>query len=476
MAQASLNLDLDFSAATPAGADTLELAREIGRDHACHGLRPPAELLLAHPALRSGWDAGRASFAARSRVATPQVQQWLALRLQAWQEERHFELLNVTPHYLGQISGMPVCPVVRSRFDAQPGGGSVDRSMAASLDGWGELSGARPAAALPAADAAAPAQRQANAHRARVVRVCEDAAYAAGNLVCLSRLAADAKSGLDWQAALHRANTLRGQAGRQDGQGGGPGARQGGLGSTAWGRLGVLMSFVTPLAHERAARLPLLVLPPNRLRLLNPVQGLQAYATLLLAHSGWSQRLPAFEALLPSESTRREFKRFFMRLLTQALAHGRPDQPQSWRWALEDAWRDAQVQQLWTGFALQLGPICCERVLDAAARLGLKGQRLVVHSVEQATEGWSLATHGYCLPVDGAAADPSSAPLRRLSSAARRSLGTPALAMCPVRVRPQDLILRQGLLPTLADHAAPLPAPTSSPAPRALDRNRTIDP
>jgi hypothetical protein len=340
MAQTRLNLELDFFGDTANGAEPGELAREIGRDHACHGLRPPAELLLAQPALRSGWDAGRASFAARSRAPTPQVQQWLSLRLQAWQEGRHFELLNVTPHYLGQISSAPACPVTRARFDTSCSAG--------------------------------------------VVRVCEDAAYAAGNLVCLSRTAAEAKTGLGWDDALHKATALR-EPGHHDG-----------LSTPAWGRLGVLMSFVTPLAHERAARIPLLVLPPNRLRLLNPVQGLQAYATLLLAHSGWSQRLPAFEALLPTEASRREFKRFFMRLLAQALALGQPDHAPSWRWALEDAWRDAQVQQLWTGFALQLGPACCERVLDAAAAgLGLAGQRLVVQSVEQATEGWSLATQGY---------------------------------------------------------------------------------
>jgi hypothetical protein len=352
MAQASLNFKL---AATP--IDSLELAREIGRDHACHGLRPPAELLLAQPALRGGWEAGRASFAARSRAATPQVQQWLALRLQAWQEGRHFELLNVTPHYLGQISSA-TCPVTRTRFDAQ------GPDSATSREGQ---------------PAAAPARG------GNIVRVCEDAAYAAGNLVCLSRPAAHAKAGLSWNEALLNAAALRG------------GTQRDGLGAPAWGRLGVLMSFVTPLAHERAARIPLLVLPPNRLRLLNPVQGLQAFATLQLACSGWSQRLPAFEALLPSNAARREFKRFFMRLLTQALANSRPDQVQAWRWALEDAWRDTQVQQLWAGFALQLGPACCERLLDAAAGLGLAGQRLVVQSVEQATEGWSLATHGYCV-------------------------------------------------------------------------------
>jgi hypothetical protein len=373
MAQASLNFE--FAATT---LDTLDLAYEIGRDHACHGLRPPAELLLAQPALRSGWEAGRASFAARSRAATPQVQQWLALRLQAWQEGRHFELLNVTPHYLGQISSTS-CPVTRERFDAQGPHRAPQREglPVAFAPSVADAGAAEPSLDSQPADAAGSSSS--------IVRVCEDAAYAAGNLVCLSRTAAYAKTGLSWNEALLNAAALRGSA------------RRGGLSAPAWGRLGVLMSFVTPLAHERAARIPLLVLPPNRLRLLNPVQGLQAFATLQLACSGWSERLPAFEALLPSNGARREFKRFFMCLLTQALANGRPDQQQAWRWALEDAWRDTQVQQLWAGFALQLGPACCERLLDAAAGLGLAGQRLVVQSVEQATEGWSLATHGYCV-------------------------------------------------------------------------------
>ncbi|MFM2066324.1 MAG: hypothetical protein RLZZ584_1233, partial [Pseudomonadota bacterium] len=79
MAQVSLSFEFPATA-----IDTVDLAYELGRDHACHGLRPPAELLLATAALRRGWEAGRASFAARSRAATPQVRQWLALRLQAW--------------------------------------------------------------------------------------------------------------------------------------------------------------------------------------------------------------------------------------------------------------------------------------------------------------------------------------------------------------------------------------------------------
>ncbi len=247
--------------------------------------------------------------------------------------------------------------------------------------------------APPSAKAGAEQCSDSRSGQAQLSRINHDAAYAAGNLASLSHTAALAKAELRWNEALACASACRGASHDQ------PAARRAGLSANAWGRLGVLMSFVTALPHERAARLPLLVLPPNRLRLLNPVQGLQALVTLQLARSGWSQRMPAFEALLPSDNARRDFKTFFMRLLTQALAAGRPDNAQAWRWALEDAWHDPQLQQYWTSFALQLGPTQCERLLAAGAALGLVGQRLVVLSVEQATEGWALDTLGYNSPT-----------------------------------------------------------------------------
>ncbi|MEY2686131.1 MAG: hypothetical protein RL375_329 [Pseudomonadota bacterium] len=371
MAQASLNFDptatpqaalpfVPFDGVSAAPDDAQQIAASIGRDHAEHALRPPVDLLLAAPALRRGWEAGRLAYAGRHRSARPQVRLWLALRLQAWQEGRHFELLEVTPHYLVQL-GAPVCPVTRE------------------------------ALTLPSAHTTSGAEARCDSRlgQAQLARINPDAAYAAGNLANLSHTAALAKADLRWNEALACASACSGATVGQ------PAERRAGLSANAWGRLGVLMSFVTALPHERAARLPLLVLPPNRLRLLNPVQGLQALVTLQLARSGWSQRMPAFEALLPSDNARRDFKTFFMRLLTQALAAGRPDNAQAWRWALEDAWRDPQLQQYWTSFALQLGPTQCERLLAAGAELGLVGQRLVVHSVEQATEGWALDTQGY---------------------------------------------------------------------------------
>ncbi|MFX5464791.1 hypothetical protein ABTD44_20675, partial [Acinetobacter baumannii] len=79
-------------------------------------------------------------------------------------------------------------------------------------------------------------------------------------------------------------------------------------------RLAVLASFVTPLSHEQAAAMPLLVLPPNRLRLFNPIQALQALVTRQLATPGWSARLSRLEALLPTDALRSDFNRFLLAL------------------------------------------------------------------------------------------------------------------------------------------------------------------
>ena len=45
-----------------------------------------------------------------------------------------------------------------------------------------------------------------------------------------------------------------------------------GLSAEHWARIAVLISFATPMAHARAANLPLLVLPPNRLRVASQVR------------------------------------------------------------------------------------------------------------------------------------------------------------------------------------------------------------
>ena len=62
------------------------------------------------------------------------------------------------------------------------------------------------------------------------------------------------------------------------------------------------------------------MLPPNRLRLFNPAQALQAFISQQLLSPGWSGRINAIEALLRGPATRRAFRSFFQTLLPRVLA------------------------------------------------------------------------------------------------------------------------------------------------------------
>ncbi len=327
---------------------------ELGWDHAHHGVTPPAPHAQDPSPLRHGWMAGVAAFDARTLAPTPAVRQWLQLRLHAWLHGRNVELFQVTPRQLQRLA-VSHCPITRLALD-HPG----DAGQRASID-----------------------------------RVRNDAGYAAGNLVVLSAQAQLAKAAHGFESALGMARRLEASGEHRNS---GPQTHDG-LGAQPWGRLAVLCSFVEPLPHARAASLPLLVLPPNRLRLFNPVQALQAFISRQLLNAGWSQRINAFEALLPSAPVRRAFRGFFQAWLPRVLEAGRSVDPQQARWAIEDAWRHAPVMQRWVRFATLLDAPQCEALLSRAVAHGLLpgGLRVEVVADDLATEGWCLNTKG-CVP------------------------------------------------------------------------------
>jgi len=233
---------------------------------------PPAEHLLPGHPLRQGWQAGRAAFGSRTLRAGRAVQQWLGLRLAAWAQGQAFEAVEVTPNYLAQIDSRR-CPITRTALgDAAGEGGEA----------------------------------------AVIERINHRAGYAAGNLVGLSPLARQAKGGKRWDEA--RLAAVLAEARQADGAG-----PVEGLASAEWARLATLMSFATPLPHELAATLPLRVLPPNRVRLINPIQGLQALITLQLTHSGFAVRIAQLVNLLPGMELRRDFHLFFHSLLPREV-------------------------------------------------------------------------------------------------------------------------------------------------------------
>jgi hypothetical protein len=323
---------------------------ELGWDHAHHGLVPPAGLLLDGTPIGQGWRAGKAVFGQRTLAASRSVRQWLQLRTMAWRRGLAFETTQVTAHYLAQIETTH-CPVTR-----QPLGGS---------------------------SADAPV----------VVRLNPDAGYAAGHLAVLSQRAAEAQEALAPLDALRRAARI--DAGIE--------AAPAGLDAAACWRAAVLASFVTPLPFAEAARVPMRVLPPNRVRLLNAVQGLQALVTLQFSTPGWSARVRALADLLPQAAgpggreLRHDFHLFVGALAPRLLEAGAGHDVRTTRRALEDAWAHERLNRRWQQFVLALGEAGVQTLLQRAAdsaAAGPAGVRTLMHEPAQATEGWSLASRG----------------------------------------------------------------------------------
>lgn len=318
---------------------------DIGWEHARHAVVPPTAWLGPASALRQGFEAGQARFGKRTRAATPAVRDWLRLRLQAWEEGREFETLQVTPHFLRQLD-VGHCPVTR-----EPLTQALDRPTDACVD-----------------------------------RAFDAAGYAAGNLLVMSLAAKQAKGARD----LAQVQALLERFGR-----GGLASLEG-LTETQWRRVAALVSFVTPLAHAVAARQPLHLLPAPRLRLLNPVQGLQALLTLQLTHPQWSQRLARVEALFDALGLRQDYNLFIHTLIPRLLAAGnaRGDALRT-RWALEDAWTHEALNRRWQRLALRLDAPACSRLVEQFVARGLAPQGVLSHAPEQATEGWALERQGW---------------------------------------------------------------------------------
>lgn len=332
-----MNATISPTPTTPEASTHEPTGYNLGWDHARHAVDLPARCLAESSALRAGWLAGRAAFGSRCRLASRAVQMWLHLRRSAWMQGVLVEPVQVTPHYLTQLE-VGYCPVTRVAF-----------SEGSTINGEAVFS-----------------------------RLRSDAGYAAGHLALLSAKADHAIGAVGWRAAMNVAQRL---------DVGHPGGMSG-LTAPQWARLAVLRSFVEPIPHAQACELPLLVLPPNRLRLFNPAQALQAFVCRQLLVGGWSLRISRVEALVPGQAARQALQTFFHALLPRVLEAGRNLTPHQLRWAIEDAWHHPLVRQRWSRFAGQLSATQCEAlVLRAhARRLGLG----TAHDWDddRASEGW----------------------------------------------------------------------------------------
>lgn len=355
MSQAALAFDTPATDTAAAALPSFDRTGfDIGWDHARWRVAPPAGELRAGHAVRHGWQAGRTAFGPRARAATPARRHWLALRLQAWRDGQAFDDMSVTPHLLQQLE-VSHCPVTRLALTHDTGTGTD----------------------------------------AVIVRLHAGAGWAAGNLAMLS---VTARQALEGRSVAELGARARDAAAT-------PGGELDGLAAPAWHRLAALAACATPLPHAEAAVLPMAALPPNRCRVLNPVQALQAVVTLAFTRSEAVPRLRELIAHLPA-AARHDFQVFLVTMQARRLAIGMRTEGLALRQALEDVWTDAAVNRRWQRFALQLTEADCERVVRIAARRGRGGHGWQWLPAAAATDGWSLGE-------PSAAKPPVKAPFKR---------------------------------------------------------------
>ena len=369
------------SSATTTPADSIGF--DIGWDHAHHGLVPPAELLLEGTPIGQGWRASRAVFGRRTLASGRATRQWLALRTLAWRQGIHFENQQVTAHYIAQLHTAQ-CPVLRRAL-----GGPAGHACAAVVE-----------------------------------RLNPQAGYAAGNLAVMCQAAAQARDGVDVLEALRRAT--RATHAKDSG------ATEEGLDAAAWWRLAALRAFATPLPFHVAARVPLAVLPPNRVRLLNAAQALQALVTGLFMTSGWAARTRTLAQRLPAHTLRHDFNLFVGALAPRVLEAGA--EPLALRRALEDAWLHERVQRRWQHFVLSLGEAATEALLETAAAQAAAGVRTRHHTPQAATEGCALPAPQINSPSQRAPAPTRRAVQRAVQREVQRAAAPqPGLSGPPAR-------------------------------------------
>jgi hypothetical protein len=313
----------DATQAPGAAADTtVDPGDAIGFEHARYGLVPPAPCLWPGHPVREGWERGRRLIGRRARPATLAVRRWLELRLDAWRQGRPFDDHQITPQVLRSLETAGRCPISGRELDDD----------------------------------------------AQVVAVDSARGWVAGNLALVAPAVAMLWRTLTWDAAKEALARAESE----------PETPAEGLPLRQWRRIVALKSLATPLPTAEAACIPLHVLPPNRLRLVNPIQELQAVLTLQLAVPGWGQRARGIADAMPL-ALRCEFNLFFNSLLAQALREHKGPARVDMRDALSLAWADAVVQRRWLRLARLVDAPLAGKLVDRLASERMPGLHVIRH-------------------------------------------------------------------------------------------------
>jgi hypothetical protein len=117
-------------------------------------------------------------------------------------------------------------------------------------------------------------------------------------------------------------------------------------------------------------------------RLVNPIQAVQALLSLQLATPGWGARSSRVAASIPL-LLRCEFHLFFHTLLAHTLRAGQSvaadDERTAMRVAVERAWSEPTVQRRWERFARRIDAALAETLVERLAAEPLPGLQTLSH-------------------------------------------------------------------------------------------------
>ncbi|MEP7283553.1 MAG: hypothetical protein ABI696_16365 [Rubrivivax sp.] len=312
----------------------------------------------------------------RRRADADTLQRWWRLQGRARRSGQAVEPLLVTPDFLARID-VPCCPVTRE---------PIGRSTA------------------------------------QVLPLRADASAAAGHLAAVGARAAAAPAGQwsdAWAEAERRGNAAARPPGAVD-----PAAA---LDGRQWRRLALLRAFVSPLTPSQAAVLPLLVLPPPRLRVLSPVQGLQVALTLALQAPQRASVLGGLADGLTDADRRQALRVFVLTLLARCPSTLGSHDTWGQRHALEDLWDDPLLARRWERLALRLDDAAAEQLLMTLQRALGGTRRWRTLPTVDAVDGWDL-------PANAASVAPQAprAPNRRRARRSSAAFSTvPAVPAVP---------------------------------------------
>lgn len=326
----------------------LRIGFDIGWDHGAHGVPVFQKARLDADSLRQVMMGAREGAKHPSRKPLDRfIVKWLHLRFSAWSRGRVFDE-GVTPDYLERIDP-PNCPIIRAPL-VHPMEDSLTPVTAEELDDF-------------------------SARKWSVDRALNDGGYARGNLVIMSRLANNAKGSLSPEDILDLVR--RGGSHR-------------GLNAAQWAR----MAAMTQIVSNAEDVLPLILMPPPRLLIVNRHIPLQVMLSYAASGFGFQKASKVVRGLLPGKKLKREMDEFMGIIAGRMMSVQVRIATHDLNRHIEDIWVDGVLLDRFKKLIDGMGPALEMRCTALLRQSG----GMINLAANDITDHWGMDSQGYATP------------------------------------------------------------------------------